>query len=556
MVRRRATADRVLVSALATTFLLCLYGVTVRQMHPDALAFLPLFAPGKPPFDPGWFHKPPFYPYCNYVLAVLPLSAAARALRLSADVPTTAQIVWSRVLLAGALLGSAGLVFAITRRAYGTAAARVVAVVFVTSAGMVAFVHQLTADVPVMWWMLVAFSFADAIARDERTSNYVLAGFCTGLAAATKYNGVGVGVAIVVAHVMRALTAAPGPRTWRAWRAIALDSRLALGLVTVPVGFVLANPFAILDYRTFKDDFHYNYMTAPVYEGQTGHSWGTFFLRIVDLIGAPAFVAFAVAGAIATWLVVRRRRLSAADATFWSTLAVCALYYVTFAPFARLETRFVLPIVPFWMMLSAPCWARWRRPTTLAALVGAIVAYNVVCSAWVGARFLADPRSAAAAWVREHVRRDASVEYDIYSPAEKGGRVRAVTMPFVTGRERLFEHVFPGNAFINGSDATRRAAEEQVRWYAVDALTRRAPDYIMIDSLYYDRFVEPGLRSDLYPSMREYFRALLAGEVPYRIVFDRRSPAVPAVIYPREIDFLDNRATICAKDTGVSARSR
>jgi len=277
----------------------------------------------------------------------------------------------------------AGLVFAITRRAYGTVAARVVALVFVTSAGMIAFVHQLTADVPVMWWMLVAFYFADAIARDERPSNYLLAGFCTGLATATKYNGIAVGITIPVAHLLRMVAAAPAPRTWRAWRAVAVDPRLVLGVAMVPVGFVLANPYAILDYRTFKSDFVYNYMVAPVYEGQTGHSWGLFFLRIVELIGAPAFAAFAAAGAIATCLVVGQRRIAAADATFWSTLAVCVLYYLKFVAFPRLETRFVLPIVPFWMMLAAPCWARWRRPATLAALVGALLAYNVVCSAAV-----------------------------------------------------------------------------------------------------------------------------------------------------------------------------
>ena len=79
----------------------------------------------------------------------------------------------------------------------------------------------------------------------------------------------------------------------------------------------------------------------------------------------------------------------------------------------------------------------------------------------------------------------------------------------------------------------------------------------MIDSLYYDRFVEPGKRRDLYPSMREYFDRLLAGDYPYRIVFARRSPPVPAAIYPRDIDFLDNRATVFARDAGrVSARSR
>ena len=120
-------------------------------------------------------------------------------------------------------------------------------------------------------------------------------------------------------------------------------------------------------------------------------------------------------------------------------------------------------------------------------------------------------------------------------------------MPFVTGRERLFERVFPGNAFINGSEATRRAAEERLRWYSVAELTRRDPDYVVVNSLYYGRFLDPGLRSELYPSMREYFETLLGERSPYRIVFDRRSPAVPALVYPRDIDFLANRATILAK---------
>src|SRR5205085_6459142 len=110
--------------------------------------------------------------------------------------------------------------------------------------------------------------------------------------------------------------------------------------------------------------------------------------------------------------------------------------------------RFVLPIVPFWVMLSAPFWSQWQRHATLrTALVGALVAYNVVCGAYVGRRFRADPRIAAEAWVRDHVPADATVEYDVYSRADKSGRVRWTAMPFVNGRERLFQEMFPGNSF-------------------------------------------------------------------------------------------------------------
>ncbi len=556
----RPKCDPVLLGVIAIAVAVSLNGVTVRILHPDAMAFLPLTAPGNWPFDPGWFEKPPFYTYCNYVLDVLPLSLAAKVLPL----PPWAQVAWARVLLAAALAGSAMLAYATVRDAYGRVAARVVAAVLVTSAGMIAFVHQLTADVPVTFWMVAAFYFAAAILREPTRRNYVLAGLLTGVATATKYNGVAVGIAIPVAHVLRfameaqrdeptSARSAPDARPRQltdTLRRLVVDRRLITGLAAVPLGFVAGNPYAVLDHRQFRADFVYNYMVAPVYEGQTGHSWGAFFLRLADIVGVPACVAFTAAAVVSVVLVVRSGRLRLAGATFWTTAAVCALYYAKFAPFPRLEGRFVLPIVPFWLMLAAPCWARLaRRGRAVATLAVALVAYNVVCGALVGSRFRADPRVRAEAWVLEHVPAGSLVESDIYSPKleELKTEMRATVVPFVTGRERLFQQVFPGNRFINGSEATQRAAEDRVRWFSVAELMRRDPDYVVIDSLYYDRFVEPGTRRDLYPEMRAYFEDLLAERTPYRIVFDAGTASTPAPIYPRDIDFLVNRATVLAR---------
>jgi hypothetical protein len=550
MRRDTSKPDPVFLAGAGVAFLLCLIAITVTRLHPDAMAFLPLFPAGKWPLDPGWFEKPPFYAYCNYVLNVAPLSLAAQALGLGAGAARATEIVWARILLAGALLGSSAIVFRVARRPYGVGAARVVAAVLVTSAGMIAFVHQLTADVPVTFWMVAAFAFAAAILREPRPRNYLAAGLLTGVATATKYNGLGVGIALVAAHLLRALMERPPAARWR--RAL-LDRRLIAGLAMVPAGFVAANPFAVLDHRAFVADFRYNYVVAPVYEGQSGHSFATFFARIAEVVGVPAFVVFVLATVLSMYLVTRHRRLSLPEAMFWTTFAVCALYYAKFAPFPRLETRFVLPIVPFWLLLSAPGWAWALRRSNAAGIVAAVlVAYNVLCGAYVGVRFRADPRIAAAAWLRTNAPADSTIESDIYSPDghEAGSRLRTVTVPFVTGRERLFQRIFPGNDFVNGSQATRQAAEERVRWFSAAELARRAPDFVVVDSLYYDRFVQPGLRSELYPEMRAYFTDLLAERAGYRIVLDRRSPSVPALVYPRAIDFLDNRVTILARSTG------
>jgi hypothetical protein len=226
---------------------------------------------------------------------------------------------------------------------------------------------------------------------------------------------------------------------------------------------------------------------------------------------------------------------------------VCALYYATFGGFPRLETRFVLPILPFVLLLAGPGLARVAaaRPRALAAVVAVVVGYDLVCAAWVGRRFLDDPRLAATAWLRAHLPPGSRVESDVYSPGDEIADVAAVTiMPFVNGRERLFQRVFPGDAFVNGGPEAQREAEQSIGWYDPAALEARGPDVVIVSSLSYDRFLQPGLRRDLYPSMAAFFTTLLAGTGGYTVVFDRRSPPVPRWVYPRDIDFLDNRATI------------
>jgi hypothetical protein len=121
-------------------------------------------------------------------------------------------------------------------------------------------------------------------------------------------------------------------------------------------------------------------------------------------------------------------------------------------------------------------------------------------------------------------------------------------MPFVDGRGRLFREVFPGDAFVNGTAEQQADADADVAWFTPDALAERAPDYVVVSSLLYGRFVTPGRRRELYPEMYAFFAALLAGETPYRIVFDERTDPVAAIAYPRAIDFLDNRATILQRD--------
>jgi hypothetical protein len=168
----------------------------------------------------------------------------------------------------------------------------------------------------------------------------------------------------------------------------------------------------------------------------------------------------------------------------------------------------------------------------------------------VGSRFLEDPRATGREWFVNKVSPNDSIESDIYSPDWSNivaVPVRTVTAPFVTGRERLFEHLFPDNTFINGPVEERKKVDGMIAWYTSGALEARRPDFVVINSLYYQRFVEPGLRGDLYPSMRTFFQDLINERYAYDVVFDKETSATPFWAYPQNIDFLYNRITIFAR---------
>jgi 4-amino-4-deoxy-L-arabinose transferase-like glycosyltransferase len=541
--------DKILLAALLICFALSLYGITVKYNNPDQMAFQPLFLEGKLPFNPGWFDKPPFHTYFNYFLSVLPINTLSKTVGFSMQTEELLKTIWSRLLTKFMLLIAIGLLYHIARKSYGLLSARITALIAATTAGFIAYSHFLTVDIPVMFWMLVAFTFSHNILFERKLSSYLLAGFFTGIAAATKYNGVAIGFSIVVAHLLSFQI-----ESWKQifWKKILLSKNLMAGLLMVPVGFLVGNPFALLDYPAFSSGFLYNYMVAPVYEGQTGHSFLRFFGRIIEIIGVPFFLVSAVAFLVAlTGLCIAREEWRK-RATILLCLSVLIPYYIQFGLFPRLETRFVLPIIPLWFLVSGLLWEKLQnRKVVFGLLVAALLGHNLVCSLYVGRRFLDDPRLQAEAWVKENMPVGSTVEKDIYSPTWMylpEVQAEVTVMPFVTSRERLFEVLFPDNEFINGTQKDRSRADEKIAWFSEAELTTRKPDYVVVNSLYYQRFTQPGIRRDLYPSMEEYFSSLLSEKFSYQIVFDQESQNVPAWVYPQDIDFTHNRVTILVRN--------
>ena len=541
--------DRGLIIALLFAVAFSLHGIhwgRVEEWAPDQMVFKTLFHPGELPLNPKEFRRPPFHTYFTFFLSTVPFYVVGKFFPV--DSLLGPRLLWSRALTVLLFMGSIVLVFQISKRFFGLFAARMITLLFSTSAGFIAFNHFLTVDIPVMFWMLLALYFAQKIMIDGSDRDYLLSGFFTGIATATKYNGLGVGIALVVAHLLSLKTSS--------WKKAAFDKRLIGGLFLVGVGFIAGNPFSVLDYPTFISDFMLNYAVTPVYEGvNTGHGYVKFFVNMIEIVGFPSFFVFSLGVGISCFLVYRSKQTSDQKKGMLLLLLVFLLYYWKIGSFPTLPVRFVLPVVPVWLMMSGPFWERIRGCRSVWALLFAIlISYNLICSFYIGNRFLEDPRMQAQVWVKAKIPEHRSIEFTSYSPDfNKIINLETRKMPLIGGRIRLLKPLFTEDLRVRERMAqTERLQDES--WYSLERLMIRQPEYIAINSLYYERFIESKV-GDLYPSIKEFFVELIGEKYPYKIVFDRESERPPPWVYPQEIDFLHNRMTILKREASMVHRN-
>ena len=550
--------DLVLGIALILALVFSLYGIRwgrVECWNRDQMALRGLHG-----LRPDTYVKPPFHTYLNHFMVLRPIARAEfvskKLLRRDVNL-NEMRLLASRLLVVGMFLGTIALGFAVSRQAFGLFAARVTALLFATSAGFIEYDHFLSCDSPLLFWMMLTLFFAQRITVRPEISNYVLAGFLTGLCTATKYNGLAVGITIVVAHFLS--------RNESSLRNLFLSRRLFLGLLMAPVGFIAGNPYAIFDWEKFSADFLYNYYVTPRFEGQTsGHSYGEFLTRIPELVGWPGTVLIAAAITMSIFIIIRRGDFrSPAAICFALAASVFLVYYAKIGSFPRSQTRFTLPVAPFLILMTGPFWrAMAARRQWISALLVPVLLYNAVCCLFVGKRFSEDPRTDAQRWIVNHALRGCVLESNGEVPRwEKlpGLRMRELDaanpkwdeargydaidlrMPPVHGRYELFSKMFQDDEWLRNY-ARKFEGEPDERLFTREELLKRNPDFVSVYSTDYE------IRN---AAVRNYYSDLLQGRFPYDIVFDAQTIDSPRWVYPRDIDFLRGRIIILARRPGA-----
>jgi len=318
-------------------------------------------------YNPQYFLNPPAYSYLLHIVFELWFGSGDAVSRVFASDPTQVFVV-ARVLAAGLGTIAVWLTYLAGERFFhrtvGLAAAAIFGFAFLPSF----YSHLALNDTPTLAPVALALYGISGVLRRGSSRDYVISGVAIGLAAATKYTG---GVVLVC------LLAAAAAGRAQATQAHPPATRIVLRRATLALGaaglaFVVANPYAGLDFSDFSAGISTQAALAggadPVKLGTTAASGTAYYLWTFTwgLGWVPSLAA--LGGSL---LLLVRRRLSLALVLIPAPIA----FILFMGDQQRFFGRWLMPIFPIVALLAgygAVELVRWlvgarRVPPALAA---------------------------------------------------------------------------------------------------------------------------------------------------------------------------------------------
>jgi Dolichyl-phosphate-mannose-protein mannosyltransferase len=396
---------------LVVTLLLRLWGIKQGLPYSYNIDEATHFVPRAVGFfshdlNPHYFLNPPGYSYLLFVVFELWFGGADAVAHAYATDPT-AVFVLARVVVA--VLGTIAvwLTYLAGARFFNKNVGLLAAMIFGLAFLPIFYSHLALNDVPTLAPVALALYGTAGVMRRGRVRDYLLSGLGIGLAAATKYTG-----GIMVLCLLAAFVSdAAGGAAWTAAR------RCTLALVVALVAFLLANPYAALDFSSFTSGVSSQASLAagqdPVKLGTRGGSGTAYYLWTFTwgLGWVPTLAALGGAG-----LLLTRRRLGMALMLLPAPIA----FIIFMGDQQRFFGRWLMPIFPIIALLGAYGTVELVRWLARARLVPASLGGAVATVLLLGQSVASvlhndavlsrpDTRNMTRAWMVAHVPAGAKV---------------------------------------------------------------------------------------------------------------------------------------------------
>jgi hypothetical protein len=366
-----------------------------RHYVPRAIAYF------SHDYNPDYFLNPPAYGYLLNIVFELWFGSADAVSRAYAAHPTDVFVV-ARVVVAVLGTISVWLTYLAGARLFNRTVGLVAAAIFGLAFLPIFYSHLALNDAPTLAPVALALYGAAGVLRNGARRDYVIAGIGCGVAAATKYTGAIAFVCLLAACLCDGLSG----------RTVAQSLwRLALCVAVAVVAFVIANPYAVLDFPAFHQGVSTQQALAagsnPEKLGTTASSGTAFYVWTYTwgLGWVPALAA--IGGGVA---LLARRRLGPALVLIPAPIA----FIIYMGDQQRFFGRWLMPTFPIVALLAAygaVTLGRWliaeRRvpaPVVIGATAVLLLAQSLT-TVLHSDRVLSRPdsRNLVRAWMVKHV---------------------------------------------------------------------------------------------------------------------------------------------------------
>lgn len=349
------TAKLTLVLIIALYMALSIYGIwpdlpyprTANEVEQIKLALK--FGTGD--LNPHYFLHPPFFSYALcFIYSVCFVTGKALGIfksvmdyqRIYFTDPSFFYAVARFVVL---ILGSSSVAifYFLSKKIFDKRIAIVAAVFIAVSPLYVKLSHYALSDIPLLFITLASFYFLLNIYHEGRLRDYIFAGLLLGIATATKYNAGLLIVPMVAAHFLSP--------SQSGWKTKILDPKLLVIPLCALSGFLLGNPYAILDSKTFLASFSEQSRRMNAFDYNFA-SWKTdkpgWIYIITDTM--PFGLGYSLSALILCGILYSFYRRKKED---YILLSLIFSAYLVIGRWSIIKPRYFIFIFPFAILLAA-----------------------------------------------------------------------------------------------------------------------------------------------------------------------------------------------------------
>lgn len=450
--------------------------------------------------NPGWFGHPgstviylnaALYKLLALVAPALGLFDSMRGFRryILNDPSLIYGLARSIYVLIGA--STVWLLFNLTRVTFGRGTALLAASVLAVTALHVEYSQMVRTDIIVTALAVLAAQQAIALGRDGALRRYVWSGVLVGVAVATKYPAVLIGVMTLVAHLF-----VEGVQWRAAWK-------LGVSGVTALCSLFVCSPFLFIDHAAVRRD-----LAAEAWGGHLSAAGTGFWGNLAWYLERPlpsVFGWFGLALALlGLWVAFRRSRV---DTVVLASFLV--VYVLAISSLSLHWERWIIPVLPFVALFAAAgasALARWLGERTSfapswvwMAVIGATLMLPMLLQTVQQGlnRTGPDTRAQAREWLLANVPAKSKVLIEAYGPQVPKDRYRL----YIAGRERVVQRPQGSRSHVIPSGFLSERGTLQ-------ALTAEGVEYLVLSS-FYERF--KGTGSEEFGPVVANYEAILAG---------------------------------------------